>query len=241
MVIINHEKCIGCGICLSYCPRGAIKLDPKTSKAYVLDNECTECGSCLRVVICPRDAIEPFIKNEAKAVSAYFSDPFTVHKATGRKGRGTEEMKTNDVTGRFRRGEVGFAIDIGRPVPGVTIGEICRFVDTLNEINVKFEDNNPIVQLVNDIKKGYLSEEIKNEIIHSVVLEFKVPLAGVKEVIDKLKYLASTTDTVFSVGVISRIEENLEIPVIRVLRDLGLTVKPWAKVNVGLGRPLFID
>ncbi|MEM2376853.1 MAG: 4Fe-4S binding protein, partial [Sulfolobales archaeon] len=234
-------KCIGCGICLSYCPRGAIKLDPKICKAYVVNGECTECGTCLRVVICPREAIEPFIKNEAKAVSAYFSDPFTVHKATGRKGRGTEEMKTNDVTGRFRRGEVGFAIDIGRPVPGVTVGEICRFVDALSEINAQFEDNNPIVQLINDIKKGNLSEDIKSEKIHSVVLEFKVPLANVEEVINKLRYLATTTDTVFSVGVISRVEKNLEIPVIKILKDLGLTVKPWAKVNVGLGKPLFID
>ncbi len=238
MVLINQNRCIGCGICIPYCPRSAIKLDPKTKKSYVVVEECVECGTCVRVVPCPRDAIEPYIEGYARTVRAHFSDPYTTHPSTGIPGRGTEEMKTNDVTGRFRRGEVGFAIDIGRPLVGVTFAEIGRFVRELNEVGVEWEKANPILYLLKDLEKGKFPDELMGEKIHSAVLEFKVPLSKVNKVIEKLKYLAETTDTVFSVGVISRVDEDFSIPVVKLLKELGLEVSPWAKTNVGLGRPL---
>jgi len=147
-------------------------------------------------------------------------------------------MKTNDVTGRFKKGEVGFAIDIGRPLIGVTFAEVGRFIRTLNTVGVEWEKANPILYLLKDLEKGEFPEELKKVKIHSAVLEFKVPISRVRDVIEKLKYLAETTDTVFSLGVISRVEEDFTIPVINVLGELGLKVSPWAKTNVGLGRPL---
>ena len=41
------------------------------------------------------------------------------HESTGVEGRGTEEVKTNDVSGRVKMGEVGFTIELGRPGVGV--------------------------------------------------------------------------------------------------------------------------
>jgi hypothetical protein len=38
------------------------------------------------------------------------------HESTGIEGRGTEEVKTNDVTGRVNIGEVGFTIESEGPV-----------------------------------------------------------------------------------------------------------------------------
>lgn len=238
MVRINRDKCIGCAICVPYCPRSAIKVDPGSGKAYVVYAECVECGTCARVVPCPRDAIEGVIEGYAREVRAHFSDPITPHPSTGIPGRGTEEMKTNDVTGRFRRGEVGFAIDIGRPLIGVTFAEMGRFIRVLNEVGVEWERANPILYLIKDLRTGEFPEELRGERIHSAVLEFKVPLGRVKEVVEKLRYLAETTDTVFSVGVISRVEPDYTIPVVGVLKELGLEVGPWAKTNVGLGRPM---
>jgi len=238
MVFIDQSRCIGCGICIPYCPRNAIKLSPETKKAYIVVPECVECGTCVRVVQCPRDAIVGVVEGYAREVRGHFSDPITPHPSTGIPGRGTEEMKTNDVTGRFKRGEVGFAIDIGRPLVGVTFAEVGRFIKVLNEVGVVWEKANPILYLLKDLKEGKFPDELMNEKIHSAVLEFKVPISKVKDVIEKLKYLAETTDTVFSVGVISRVEPDFTIPVVNILKELGLEVGPWAKTNVGLGRPL---
>ncbi|MEM1600594.1 MAG: 4Fe-4S binding protein [Sulfolobales archaeon] len=238
LVLIDHGRCIGCGICIPYCPRSAIRLDPNIRKAYINTEECVECGTCVRVVQCPRDAIVGVVEGYVREVQAHFSDPYTLHPSTGIPGRGTEEMKTNDVTGRFKKGEVGFAIDIGRPLIGVTFAEVGRFIRTLNTVGVEWEKANPILYLLKDLEKGEFPEELKKVKIHSAVLEFKVPISRVRDVIEKLKYLAETTDTVFSLGVISRVEEDFTIPVINVLGELGLKVSPWAKTNVGLGRPL---
>lgn len=239
MVLIDQERCIGCGICIPYCPRNAIKLDPKIKKAYIVAEECVECGTCTRIVMCPRDAIVDVIEGYVREIKAQFSNPYVLHPSTGIPGRGTEEMKTNDVTGRFKKGEVGFAIDIGRPFVGVTFAEISRFIKTLNTVGVIWERANPILYLLKGgLEVGEFPDELKDVKIHSAVLEFKVPITKVKDVIEKLKYLAETTDTVFSLGVISRVEDDLTIPVIEILRELGLEVSPWAKTNVGLGKPL---
>jgi len=46
------EKCIGCGICLDFCNRGAITLD----NVAIIDLEkCTGCGTC--VDTCPNEAL----------------------------------------------------------------------------------------------------------------------------------------------------------------------------------------
>jgi electron transfer flavoprotein alpha subunit len=51
-VIIDHEKCTGCGTCAEACPFGAIKVVEE--KAQVSE-KCTLCGSCAEV--CPVDAL----------------------------------------------------------------------------------------------------------------------------------------------------------------------------------------
>ncbi|NLJ58463.1 MAG: 4Fe-4S binding protein [Tissierellia bacterium] len=48
-VVIDKESCIGCGLCVSDCPRRALKLENK--KAQVDPKLCNECGHC--VAICP--------------------------------------------------------------------------------------------------------------------------------------------------------------------------------------------
>lgn len=55
MVVVNEEKCIGCGQCINYCPQQAISIVNK--KALIDLNLCIECGSCIN--ICPQEAISP--------------------------------------------------------------------------------------------------------------------------------------------------------------------------------------
>jgi electron transfer flavoprotein alpha subunit len=64
---IITEKCVGCKLCVTACPFGAIEVENK--KAKILDN-CTLCGAC--VSSCKFEAID-FTKDEVKAMdlSAY--------------------------------------------------------------------------------------------------------------------------------------------------------------------------
>lgn len=54
---VNHDKCIGCGLCESLCLRGAIRLhDTEKGKRADVDQDlCKGCGICASS--CPQDAI----------------------------------------------------------------------------------------------------------------------------------------------------------------------------------------
>jgi L-aspartate semialdehyde sulfurtransferase ferredoxin len=52
----NDERCTHCGACITVCPPGAFRLDPKT-RMVIFDNEkCIACGLCIPA--CPPRAME---------------------------------------------------------------------------------------------------------------------------------------------------------------------------------------
>jgi len=61
MINISKNRCVGCGICESKCPAGAISVDYKKGIALIDKNKCTLCGLCLEN--CPQNAIKD-IKEE---------------------------------------------------------------------------------------------------------------------------------------------------------------------------------
>ncbi|MDK2823597.1 MAG: hypothetical protein PWQ67_2547 [Clostridia bacterium] len=239
-MIINAEKCVGCGICIPYCPVGAIKLNNK--KAHIELEECLECGTCGRdyIVKCPQNAIKESadVYERPRSIRKYFSDPMAYHVETKVPGRGTEEVKTNDVTGRVKKGEVGIGIEVGRPCLGTSYVEVEKITKALAGIGITYEEDNPITHLMEDPEKGTFIEEAKKSRVVSAIIEFTIPVSKMAKTLEVIKEVSKSIDTVFSLDLISRLESDGTIPVERELTKLGFEFRPNAKLNLGLGRPL---
>ncbi len=52
--VVDEEKCVGCGICETYCPDASIKIVDNIAEINL--NYCKGCGICKNE--CPRDAIK---------------------------------------------------------------------------------------------------------------------------------------------------------------------------------------
>jgi len=237
-MFVDKEKCVGCGSCVPFCPMNAIVL--QDGQAEIIWDECVECGVCRRVAVCPVDAIDQQPLEWPRSVRAIYSDPLNVHKETGLAGRGTEETKTNDVTGRFKRGFVGVAIEIGRPGIGGRLRELEKMSMALARYGVEFEPKNPLTNLINK-QTGELPPEIRDEKVLSAIIEFAVPESELLPVLDLIKKTGETLDTVFSVDVACRAGVDGSWPSLAILRQANIFYRPNAKINVGLGRPLVAD
>jgi NAD-dependent dihydropyrimidine dehydrogenase PreA subunit len=236
---IDKERCTGCGICYPYCPVGAIHSTESRSESMseINPDKCVECSVCLRSGVCPTDALFMPELKWPRSIRAEFSDPMTRHPS-GSKGRGTQEMKTNDVTGRFQRGMAGIGVELGRPGIGTTFKDLQTVSMALAGVGVEFEPNNPVSALMVDKKTGKINEEVLNETVLSAIIECKVEIARLKEILETLKGVAPKIETVFSVDLISRVSADGTIPTVAIAREAGFSPRPNTKTNVGLGRPL---
>lgn len=264
-MIINPDKCVACGNCTYVCPMGAIYVDPAIKRATVDSDECVECYTCYNGMsreqlnptlvrglrrlfqalrlrfdpepdVCPTSALEPDELTWPRLVRRAFSDPLVPHESTGVRGRGTEEVKTNDLTGRVKRGEVNFTIELGRPGVGVRMYDIQKMTMGLAARGVSFETKNPVTSLMTDVTMGTLQPEILNEKILSAIIEVKVPLPRAQEIIQTVRAVEKQVRTVVVMGAGVRCEEDgAEHEAAPLLEQLGFTLVR-AKTNFGLGR-----
>jgi hypothetical protein len=244
---------------------GAIYIDPAIERATVNRDECVECYACynglsqehlnptlVRTVrklfrmmrvrfdpepdVCPTAAFTPEDLTWPRVVRRAFSDPRVPHESTGVEGRGTEEVKTNDVSGRVQVGDVGFTIELGRPGVGVWFREIQEMTSELARAGVAFEKRNPLTSLMSDVGAGTIREDIMNEKVLSAIIEIKVPVERTEEIIRLVHDVEKRLDTVVSVGVGTRCDPDGEERVVApILERLGYKLER-AKTNTGLGR-----
>jgi NAD-dependent dihydropyrimidine dehydrogenase PreA subunit len=234
---IDSEKCIGCLECVAYCPVEAIHEVGEKGIAQIDEDECVECSCCLRSVACPTDAIWQPELNFPRILRAEFSDPVIVKK-TGVGGRGTEETKTNDVTGRYPRGFIGIAAELGRPGIGTRLSELEKVAMAIMPLGVEFEKENPTYDIFQDVTTGKLKPGISQEKVLSAILEFKTTIEKAPEVLKALQKVSQQVDTVISVDIGSRFDPDGSLPADKVARKASLRIRPNGKVNLGLGKPL---
>jgi ferredoxin len=238
---IDEQACAGCLECIPYCPVGAIS--PGDGVATIDDDVCVECGTCERAAPCSAKAIyrQPEAFQWPRSVRTAFSDPLVPHKETGVRGRGTEEVKTNDVTGRVKKGRVGMAMEFGRPGVGSDFIEVEKMTMALARIGVNFEPNNPLTYLMEDTSTGKIKDEVKGERVLSAIIEFETDPSKLAEIVPVVREVAGQIKSVFSWCAVTRLGPNKSIPIMSQLQELGIQTRINAKINVGLGRPLVTD
>lgn len=261
---INNKKCVGCGNCVPFCPMGAIRIENRI--ATVNEEECVECNTCFRCCesenlspfmvktmrrlfgrvhlrydarldVCPTGALEPPELEWPRSLRRAFSDPTVRHDSTGVAGRGTEEIKTNDVTGRIGEGEAGVVIDLGRPGTGAFLYDIDKMTRALARQDIHYEAENPLSAIMSDLKTGALQEDTLNEKVLSAIIEIKIRLDQLPEVLRTVASVAERISTVISVGVASRCLADGTVPHQEVCLEAGFPLSLNGKTNLGLGRP----
>ena len=260
---IDRTKCIGCANCVAICPMEAIYIGDD-GLSEINQEACVECRACYRGMsvenlpqqptrflrgllaffklhfepdpdICPSGAITPDELVWPRTIRRAFSDPQMPHESTGVGGRGTQEVKTNELTGRVKEGEAGFTVEFGRPGVGVYFRDMEKVCRTLAKMQVEFQLENPVTALMSDVKDGKIKTDVLNEKVLSCILEFKADIAKMPDILNKIEDEVRQLDTVVALGVAVRCDSKGDDTVRNQLVSMGYDA--WrAKINMGLGR-----
>jgi NAD-dependent dihydropyrimidine dehydrogenase PreA subunit len=239
--------------CIPVCPVGAIGIAETTlargfTYQVVIDYEqCVECGVCRRLKKCPQQAIRQVEEIPyPRILRAAFSDPTFRHASTAVLGRGTEEMKTNDVKNEFTPENIGFSVEVGRPGVAAYFRDLQKATMKIVALGGAFASYNPVVALM-DKSTGALREEVLDEKVLSAIAEFIVPRNRALDVLEKLlQFITAELASVATVSVIARNDEDGGHSFLHALEAHGklhgYAPYPNGKVNIGIaartgGRP----
>ncbi len=229
---IDQALCVGCGQCVPLCPVGAISLDQ--GKSSIETDECTECGTCNRSMICPVDAIKGYGGLEwPRVLREIYSNPLSENDITGVPGRGEEGIKTNDSRNRFKSDEIGVFVELGRPVLGARFRDVEKAVMAFKSHGYDLIEHNPVVSLLDNPETGSLKPEILNEKVISCLLSFVIPATAAQELLGIVQELSSQVESCFNVCVALRANQDGLSPFDALFGSETFRL-PWVKINLGL-------
>jgi ferredoxin len=243
----DKDKCIACKRCFPYCPMGRIQTyhrhDKIPGRVYIeIDQDkCTDCGMCVRANICPVKALYQEVEDWPREIRGILSNPLIEFKGFQVPGRGTEEMKTNDVKGSFLPGEVGVGVELGRPGIGAYFRDVEIVAMALMGagIGYKLAEENPVTHFMADKTTGKLRDDVLGEKATSAIIEGKCKLEMLPRALQALKEAAEKVESVFTVEVITKVTPAGEVPTKAILDELGIWYSINSKNNLGLGLPAY--
>jgi hypothetical protein len=235
--IVNQDQCVECSVCYRFLTSEGYW--PWMVRAIRRSLSLFRLGYLADVDVCPTGALTPPVLEWPRSLRGMFSDPTIIHPGTGIYGRGTEEIKSNDVTGRLRKGEAGLVVEMGRPGIGAFLWDIEKVAMALARLSPEFEKKNPVTQLMEDTGTGKIKNEVLNEKVLSAIIEIKINLERIPDFLRVLEKVQKEVDTVIAVGVASKCLSDGSIPHEQWIIKSGYTPSRNGKTNLGLGRPLF--
>ncbi len=243
-MLTDETKCIGCGRCIPFCPvqaRHYARAATSGRTVVVVDQDrCAECGVCERVADCPADAIYQNELEWPRQVRSILSNPLVEFKGTGIPGRGTEEIKTNEITGRVRYGRVGVGIEVGRPGVSTRWTEVEKIAMAVAKLGIEFCAENPITHFMVDKKAGKLDPTVVNEVSLSAIVEFEMAEEQLPELFRTLREeVDDNIDTVYTFEIAARLKPDGTTTALKKIQDAGYQMLKVSKNNLGLGRPRF--
>ncbi len=114
-IILDKDKCIGCGACIDDCTRDVIKL--KDGKAYVTAKPCLQCFHCFAV--CPTGAysIEDFDGMEGEKVIERKDNDFENFEEAVYSSLKMRRSVRRFKEGKVSKEEIEKILDVGRHAP----------------------------------------------------------------------------------------------------------------------------
>jgi hypothetical protein len=145
-------------------------------------------------------------------------------------------MKLNDIHDRIKRGTTQVTIEVGRPGLGTSFRDVQTICSALAPAGVKLDPGSPVAAVMENVETGKLKEEVLGERALNVMVQFRVANGRLEEALRVLERVSSEIDTVFSLSVVNRLEEDGEAPALAIAQQAGFHVRPHAKTNLGLGK-----
>jgi ferredoxin len=257
-ISIEETRCIQCLECIPHCPAGAIVQTGEAGKVAIDADRCTECGLCRQAGICPADAIAGLDLKWPRSLRGTFQRPNRPYSlgALGKttrqlaycedystfRGRDMPSEHTNDVRELLKQGDSVLMVELGRPHLGTTFEDVQKVTKALVPFGLNLGEQSPasdergsLAEVAADISKGTLLPEILQERAGWVVLRVVMPEDKVPQAIQTLKGVAAEIDTVFSLGIVSRVDKDRRTIAERVFMGEGVAPAVNCKTNVGLG------